>query len=91
MEIRFWPWTYKKYGGITILTENLKKKKNRLTIKVSDPFIKEILEIWSELIFEQTIVSDDHFLSLLSVWFNSLIRIENKQDWHKSKEQGSNI
>ena len=39
-----------KYGGEVILTGNLDIKDSRNVIKVSDPFLKEILEIWSEVI-----------------------------------------
>ena len=74
----------RKCGGVVTLTGNLSKK-DTCILKVSDPFIKEILEILSEVIFEQTVVSEDHFLSS-PLWYNSLIRIENKpvfyKDWH---------
>ena len=53
-------------------------------IKVSDPFVKESLEIWSEISFEETVTSYKHLRSL-PLWHNSLIRIGNKpvfyQDW----------
>ena len=72
-----------RYGGEAILKGNLNKKDiNNLTI--SDPFVKEILEIWSEVFFQETIVSDEHLLSS-PLWQNSLIRIQNKpvfyNDW----------
>ena len=74
----------RKYRGVVTLTGN-PNKNDTCILKVSDPFIKEILEIWSEVIFEQTVVSEDHFLSS-PLWYNSLIRIENKpvfyKDWH---------
>ena len=41
-----------KYGGEVILTGNLDIKDSRNVIKVSDPFLKEILEIWSEVKYE---------------------------------------
>ena len=66
----------RKYEDVVTLTGNLNKK-DTCVLKVSNPFIKEILEIWSEVIFEQTVVSEDHFLSS-PLWYNSLIRIENK-------------
>ena len=37
-----------KYGGEVTLTGNLDIKESRNVIKISDPFFKEILEIWSE-------------------------------------------
>ena len=65
-----------RYGGEAILKGNLNKKDiNNLTI--SDPFVKEILEIWSEVFFQETIVSDEHLLSS-PLWQNSLIRIQNE-------------
>ena len=33
-------------------------------LNIEDPFVKEIIEIWSETFFEKGIVSKDHFLSL---------------------------
>ena len=65
----------RKYGGIAIFTGNLNKK-DTSAIKVSDPFIKEVLEIWSEVNFELAVVTEDHFFQS-SLWYNSLIRIEN--------------
>ena len=74
----------RKYGGIAIFTGNLNKK-DTSAIKISDPFIKEVMEIWSEVNFEQAIVTEDHFFRS-SLWYNSLIRIENKpvfyKEWH---------
>ena len=45
-------------------------------LKIEDPFIKEIVEIWSDTFFERKIVSKDHFL-FLPLSQNSLIRINN--------------
>ena len=45
----------RKYRGVVTLNGNLNKN-DTCILKVSDPFIKEILEIWSEVIFEQTVV-----------------------------------
>ena len=44
---------------------------------ISDPFVKKMLEIWSEVFFQETIVSDEHLLSS-PLWQNSLIRIQNE-------------
>lgn len=49
-----------KNGGMAIFTGNLNKKDTN-AIKISDPFIKEVLEIWSEVNFEQAAVTEDHF------------------------------
>ena len=53
---------------------NLKDIKN---LKISDTFVKDIFEIWSEVCLEGMITSDDHFLSS-PLWHNSLIGILNK-------------
>ena len=56
------------------LKEILTKKIDKLSI--DDPFVKEIIDIWSDTFFEGKIVSKDHILSL-PLWQNSLIRINN--------------
>ena len=52
---------------------------------ISCPFVKEILEIWSEIFFYEKITSEEVF-SKLPVWHNSLIRMGNKpvfyKDWY---------
>ena len=54
----------KKYGGEVILTGNLDIK-DSYVIKVSHPFLKEILEIWSEVKYEERIISDYHIALML--------------------------
>ena len=70
-------------GGQVILKGNLNKKDVN-NLKISDPFVKEILVIWSEVFFQEMIVSEEHLLSS-PLWHNSLIRIQNKpvlcKDW----------
>ena len=61
-----------KYGGIAFFKGNLKKDIDKLSMV--DPFVKEIIEIWSDTFFEGKIVSKDRLLSL-PLWQNSLIRI----------------
>ena len=61
-------------GGNILFTGNLNKKDTNMTIRVSDRFIKEILAIWSEVNFEDCIISENQFLEQ-SIWHNSLIRI----------------
>ena len=64
-------------GGEAILKGNLNKKDVN-NLKISEPFVKEILVIWSEVFFfQETIVSEEHLLSS-PLWQNSLIRIQNK-------------
>ena len=54
------------------------------SVKVTDPFLKEILEIWVEVNYEHHITSEVQFQEQ-NLWFNSLIRIGNKpvlfKDW----------
>jgi len=47
------------------------------TVKVTDPFLKEILEIWAEVNCEHHITSGVQFQEQ-NLWFNSLITIGNK-------------
>ena len=73
-----------RYGGKLAILGNLNSKDMHSVIKVSDPFVKESLEIWSEISFEETVTSYKHLCSA-PLWHNSLIRIGNKpvfyQDW----------
>ena len=55
---KFFDLELEKYGGEVILTGNLDIKDGRNAIKVSDPFLKESLEIWSEVKYEERIISD---------------------------------
>ena len=71
-----------KYGGEVTLTGNLGIKDSRNVIKVSDPFFKEILEIWSEVNYEETFVSDYHFRTS-PLWYNSLVKVENRPVFFK--------
>jgi len=59
------------------ITGNLDTKDTKTSIKVSDVFLEEILEIWVEVNFEQQLASLEHFQEQ-NLWYNSLIRIENK-------------
>ena len=72
-----------KYGGGAIFKGNLNKKDIN-NLRIEDPFVKEVMEIWSETFFEGKIMSKDHFLSM-PLWQNSLIRINNVpvlcKDW----------
>ena len=65
-----------KYGGSPFFELGNLNRKDIDKLKIEDPFIKEIVEIWSDTFFERKIVSKDHFLSL-PLLQNSLIRINN--------------
>ena len=71
-----------KYGSEVTLTGNLNIKDSRTIIKVSDPFFQEILEIWSDANYEENIMPDYHF-RLSPLWYNSLIRVENRPVFYK--------
>ena len=60
-----------RYGGKLAILGNLNSKDMHSVIKVSDPFVKESLEIWSEISFEETVTSYKHLRSVL-LWHNSL-------------------
>ena len=70
------------YRGEVTLTGNLNIKDSCNIIKVSDPFFKEILEIWSEVNYEENIMSDYHLWSS-PLWYNSLTRVENRPVFYK--------
>ena len=57
-----------KYGGYTVFKGNLDKK-DIDNLNIEDPFVREVIEIWSETFFEKGILSKDHFL-VLPLWQN---------------------
>ena len=70
------------YGSTAVFKGNLKKEDLSKIKGLSDVFIKEILQIWSEISYEDNLNSMEHFLSM-SLWHNSLIRIENRPAYYK--------
>ena len=74
----------KHYGRENIFAGNLNVKDTTTSIKATDAFLKEILEVWAEVNFEQQIKSQEQ-LQEQSLWHNSLIEIANKpiffKDW----------
>lgn len=71
-----------KYGGKLIFRCNLHKRDISKSISVQDPFLQEILEIWSEANFDDKIKTEQQFLEQ-HIWHNSLIRIENRPVFYK--------
>ena len=59
-----------KYGGYAVFKANLDKK-DIDNLNIEDPFVREVIEIWSETFFEKVILSKDPFL-VLPLWQNSL-------------------
>ena len=68
-----------------IIESNLNKHDLQV-INIKDMFVKEVLEVWSQIHFQNTLYSIDGF-SQQNLRNNSLIRIENKpvffRKWHK--------
>ena len=60
-----------------IFRGNLNVSDTKKEVRVTDPFLKEILEYWAEINFVDQVSSDIAFQELF-LWFNSLIRIDNK-------------
>ena len=72
----------RKYGGKLVFTCNLNKLDTSKLISVQDPFLQEILEIWSEVNFDDKIETEQQFFEQ-HIWHNSLIRIENRPVFYK--------
>ena len=72
----------KKYGGKLVFTCNLHKCDISKSISVQDPFLQEIIEIWSEINFDAKIQTEQQFFEQ-HIWHNSLIRIENRPVFYK--------
>ena len=64
-------------GGAAFFRSNLNKKDLLNVVKVSDAFLEDILQSWSEITFENDVTSVAQLRSQ-SLWFNSLVRVENK-------------
>ena len=74
------------FGGPVLFRGNLNKKDSKNISKHLSPFLKEIIEIWSEINYQSTIHSAKSFLSQ-SLWHNSLIRIMDKPVFYKKWNQ----
>ena len=70
-------------GNSAILTGNLNKKDINKFYCFSNPFFKEIIEIWSDINYEQHITSKEQLQSQ-PLWHNSLIRIANRPVCYKN-------
>ena len=75
------------YGKLEKLTGHLLAKLHPSNfVKLANnlsPFLKEILEVWSELNYQGSIETVESFLTQ-SLWHNSLIRIMDKPVFYKS-------
>ena len=75
------------FGWAVIFQGNLNKNDLAKFIHISDPFTTEILNIWSEISYDDNITSTENLLSL-PLWQNSLVRIGNKPIYYKSSSKG---
>ena len=75
------------FGGKMFFTYNLSKNDLLNRVHFKDPFLKEVLNIWTEVNFEPQLKSVEHFHSQ-TLWFNSVFRIAKKtffySDWSRS-------
>ena len=68
-----------KHGGKAVFLSNLKPQ-DVLQLNIKDPFLREIIEHWTNLNYrEKNLDFDSMFL-----WHNSLIRIENRPFFNKA-------
>ena len=65
-----------------VFTGNLNRHDTLKTISVKDPFLQEIVQIWSEVNFDNQIKTKQQFLEL-PIWHNSLIRINDIPVYYK--------
>jgi len=72
-----------KLGGQTVFRGNLDIQDSKKLANNLSPFLKEILELWSELNYQGSIETVDSFLTQ-SLWYNSLIRVMEKPVFYKS-------
>ena len=70
------------YGRENIFAGNLNVKDTTTSIKATGAFLKESLEVWAEVNFEQQIKSQVQFQEQ-NLWHDSLIRIANKPIFFK--------
>ena len=64
-------------GHDLILCGNLNVSDTMKKVRATDPFLREIMEYWAEINFVDQVSSDIPFPGQV-LWFNSLIRIDNK-------------
>ncbi|KAL9976458.1 hypothetical protein ACROYT_G013765 [Oculina patagonica] len=72
----------KKHGGRDVFTCNLHKD-DIPTLGVCNPFVQEVLEAWAELHFTDVTDITDVNVGDQIIWYNSLIRINDRPVFHK--------
>ena len=78
----FWIRPFKITVAKVFCPRNLNVRDTLDLTKVSDDVFRELLERWGEINFEKQITSENHLLDQ-PLWFNSLIRIDNKPVFFK--------
>ena len=53
-------------------------------INISNEFLKELLEIWTEVHFIQSNGLEENYIKNQLIWYNSCIRVENKPIYYKN-------
>ena len=71
------------YGGVEFFRGNVDRKDFFKYINVPDPFTAEIVQIWTELSFEDTVKSMECLLSL-NLWHNPLVKVGKKPIYYIS-------
>jgi len=71
------------HGGEEVFRGNLGKDDLLKRFKISDTFISELLQIWTDIKYEANIYSSEQ-LKAQHLWQNSLIRVGNKPIHYKS-------
>ena len=71
------------FGAVEFFRGNLDRKDVSKYINVPDLFITEIVQIWTEMSFEDIVKSIGHLLSS-NLWHNSLLRFGKKPIYYKS-------
>ena len=76
------------FGGTAVVTGNFNTNDINKINKINNGFIKEVLTFWTEVNFENQIISENQIFSQ-SLWHNSLIRVNNRPlffpEWQKKE------
>ena len=70
-------------GGTDLFKGNLNKNDLHKHYKISDTFLSEVLQIWSEISFNGNITSNKQFRSM-NLWNYSLIKVGNSPIYYKT-------
>ena len=75
----FFDYYLEGYGGELLFLYTVKQK-DASRLKIKDPFLKEIVEYWSNLNYNE----ENPIFESTCIWHNSLITIEKKPFFYKS-------